>query len=58
MIKYVFWIFKILWTCLSFFIANYVRIRYDIGLAMFLVIVVPLLLIGDFLADRYIKAKE
>jgi len=56
--KYVFWIFKILWTCLSFFIANYVRLTYDNGLGMFLVIVVPLLLIGDFLADRYIKAKK
>ena len=54
--KYVFWIFKTLWIFLSFFIANYVRIKHDIGLAMFLVIVVPLLLIGDFLVDKYIKA--
>jgi len=56
--KYIYWLFKIMWTCLSFFIGNYIRITHDTGLAIFILIVVPLLIVGDLLAERYIKAKK
>lgn len=51
-------ILKFIWTCLAFAIGYYLHDIYGIGLWEYVLIVAPLLIIGDLLGKRFIKEKK
>jgi uncharacterized membrane protein YfcA len=51
-------ILKFIWNGLAFAIAYYLHNIYGIGLWEYVLIVAPLLIIGDLLGKRFIEKKK
>jgi hypothetical protein len=56
--KYLYWTFKILWLFLSIFITRGIKTDSNLGMVVFILILLPLLYFYKLIADKFIKIKK